>query len=269
MMSEKFLKAGDFTATEAMIIYGSRMLAPFNGKVGIIGIGAPLLATQLAKLLHCPDMKMIVETGQADANPQEVPISIMDSRLTYGSSWQMGDPEGLFPLMRGEIDFGFIGGAQIDKYGNLNSTFIGTDYNKPHKRLAGTAGAVDIGGFAKATIITMAHQKRRILEKVDYLTTPGWMVKKWPEGTMVRREEVGLPGGPIAFISSMGIMKFDDQTKIMYVDRYFPGVDPKAIKENTGFDIDVSRAREADPIEREEIRALREIADPLNIYRTR
>jgi glutaconate CoA-transferase subunit B len=268
-MSEKFVKPGDFTATEAMIVYGSRMLAPFNGKMGIIGIGLPLLATQLAKLLHCPDMKIIIETGQADANPQEVPISIMDSRLTYGSSWQMGDPEGLFPLMRGEIDFGFLGGAQIDMYGNLNSTFIGTDYNKPVKRLAGTAGAVDIGGYAKATIITMAHQKRRILEKVDYLTTPGWMVKKWPEGTMVRREEIGLPGGPIAFASSMGIMKFDDVTKVMYVDQYYPGVDPKAIKENTGFDIDISRAREADPIEWEEIRALREVADPLNIYKTR
>jgi glutaconate CoA-transferase subunit B len=269
MMSEKFAKAGDYTAAEAMIVYGARMLAPFDDKIGIIGIGAPLLATHLAKILYCPDMKMIVETGQADADPEEVPISIMDSRLTYGSSWQMGDPEGLFPLVRGEVDFGFIGGAQIDKYGNLNSTFIGTDYNKPHKRLAGTAGAVDIGGFAKATIITMAHQKRRILEKVDYLTTPGWMVKKWPEGTMVRREEVGLPGGPIAFISSMGIMRFDDETKIMYVDRYFPGVDPKTIKENTGFDIDISRAKEADPIEREELRVLREVADPLNIYRTR
>jgi glutaconate CoA-transferase subunit B len=95
------------------------------------------------------------------------------------------------------------------------------------------------------------------------------MVKKWPEGTMVRREEIGLPGGPIAFISSMGIMRFDDETKIMYVDRYFPGVDPKTIKENTGFDIDISRAKEADPIEREELRVLREVADPLNIYRTR
>ena len=85
----------------------------------------------------------------------------------------------------------------------------------------------------------------------------------------MRREEVGLPGGPIAFISSMGIMRFDDKTKIMYVDRCFPGVDPKAIKENTGFDIDISRAKEADPIEREELRILREVADPLNIYKTR
>jgi glutaconate CoA-transferase subunit B len=193
----------------------------------------------------------------------------MDSRLTYGSSWQMGDPEGLFPLMRGEIDFGFIGGAQIDKYGNLNSTFIGSDYNKPKKRLAGTAGAVDIGGFAKATIITMAHQKRRILDKVDYLTTPGWMVKKWPEGTMVRREELGLPGGPIAFISSLAIMRFDDKTKLMFVERLFPGNSAEMVKENTGFDIDVSRAREADPVKKEELKVLREEADPLNIYRTR
>ena len=86
---------------------------------------------------------------------------------------------------------------------------------------------------------------------------------------MVRREEVGLPGGPIAFISSLGIMRFDDKTKVMYVDKYYQGVTPETIKENTGFDIDISRATEADPIEREEIRVLREVADPLNIYRTR
>ena len=268
-MTEQYAKAQDYKPTEAMVIYGARMLSEFNGKTGIIGIGAPLLATHLAKILYAPDMKMIVETGQADADPIEVPLSIMDSRLTYGSSWQMGDPEGLFPLMRGEIDFGFIGGAQIDKYGSLNSTFIGTDYNKPTKRLAGTAGAVDIGGFAKATIITMAHQKRRVLEKVDYLTTPGWMVKKWPEGKMVRREEIGLPGGPIAFISSMGIMRFDAKTKIMYVEKCFQGVTPEAIKENTGFDIDISRAKEADPLLLEELKVLREKCDPLNIYRTR
>lgn len=265
----QFARPGDYTPAEAMVIYSARELKNFDGKMGLIGIGLPLLATQVAKKLYCPNMIMIVETGQADANPIEIPISIMDSRLTYGSSWQMGDPEGLFPLVRGEIDFGFIGGAQIDKYGNVNSTFIGSDYNKPAKRLAGTAGAVDIGGFAKTTITTMHHQKRRVVEKVDYLTTPGWMVKKWPEGTWVRREELGLPGGPSCFISTLGIMRYDDETKIMYVDQYFPGVRVQQIKENTGFDIDVSRATEAEPILVEELRVLREEADPLNIYRTR
>lgn len=268
-MAEKFARPGDYKPTEAMVIYAARELREYDGKTGLIGIGLPLLATQIAKKMYCPNMKMIVETGQADANPIEIPISIMDSRLTYGSSWQMGDPEGLFPLLRGEIDFGFIGGAQIDMYGNVNSTFIGTDYNKPAKRLAGTAGAVDIGGFAKTTIITMHHQKRRVVEKVDYLTTPGWMVKKWPEGKWVRREELGLPGGPSTFISTLGIMKFDQDTKIMYVHQYFPGVTPQEIKENTGFDIDISRATEAEPILMEELRVLREEADPLNIYRTR
>ncbi|NPV91378.1 MAG: acyl CoA--acetate/3-ketoacid CoA transferase subunit beta [Firmicutes bacterium] len=268
-MNQKYANPADYKPAEAMIIYSARALKGFNGKTGLIGIGSPLVSAQIAKRLYCPDMLMIVETGQADANPQEVPISIMDSRLTYGSSWQMGDPEGLFPLMRGEIDFGFIGGAQIDKYGNVNSTFIGGDYNKPMKRLAGTAGAVDIGGFAKTTIITMAHQKRRILDQVDYLTTPGWVVRRWPEGDWVRREEIGLVGGPSVFISSLGIMRFDDETKLMYVDQCFPGVTPEMIKENTSFDIDISRAKEAEPLLIEELRVLREEVDPLNIYRTR
>ncbi len=268
-MTREIAKIGEYTPIEAMVVYSARFLANFDGKKGLIGTGLPLVASQLAKMMYSPNMIIFLETGQADANPQELPISIMDSRLTYGSSWQMGDPEGLFPLSRNEIDFGFIGGAQIDKYGNVNSTFIGGDYNKPVKRLAGTAGAVDIGVFAKTTIILMAHQKRRICEFVDYLTTPGWMVKKWPEGTLVRREELGLQGGPSCFISSMGIHKFNDDDKIMYLDKYFPGVTPEEIKANTGFDLDVSRAAEADPIYTEEIRLLREEIDPMNIYKMR
>ncbi len=268
-MTQQYAKIGEYTPVEAMVVYAARFLANFDGKKGLIGTGLPLVATQLAKMLYSPNMVVFVETGQADANPEELAISIMDSRLTYGSSWQMGDPEGLYPLSRNEIDFGFIGGAQIDKYGNVNSTFIGGDYNKPLKRLAGTAGAVDIGVFAKTTVILMAHQKRRVCEFVDYLTTPGWMVKKWPEGTLVRREELGMQGGPSCFISSMGICKFNDDDKIMYLDRYFPGITPEDVKANTGFDIDVSRATEADPILVDEIRILREEIDPLNIYKMR
>ncbi len=268
-MTQQYAKISEYTPAEAMVVYAARFLANFDGKKGLIGTGLPLVATQLAKMIYSPNMVIFVETGQADANPKELAISIMDSRLTYGSSWQMGDPEGLYPLSRNEIDFGFIGGAQIDKYGNVNSTFIGGDYNKPLKRLAGTAGAVDIGVFAKTTVILMAHQKRRVCEFVDYLTTPGWMVKKWPEGTLVRREELGMRGGPGCFISSMGICKFDEGDKIMYLDRYFPGITPEDIKANTGFDIDVSRATEADPILVDEIRILREEIDPLNIYKMR
>lgn len=268
-MAKKYAKPGEYSPVEAMVAHSARFLKNFDGKKGLIGTGLPLVASQLAKKIYSPDMIIFVETGQADANPQELAISIMDSRLTYGSSWQMGDPEGLFPLSRNEIDFGFIGGAQIDKYGNVNSTFIGGDYNKPAKRLAGTAGAVDIGVFAKTTVILMAHQKRRVCEFVDYLTTPGWMVKKWPEGTLVRREELGMQGGPSCFISSLGILKFDDTTKIMYLDQYFPGITPDEVKTNTGFDIDVSRATEAEPVLVDEIRLLREEIDPLNIYKMR
>jgi glutaconate CoA-transferase subunit B len=112
----------------------------------------------------------------------------------------------------------------------------------------------------------MAHQKRRVVEKVDYLTTPGWMVKKWPGGELVRRKELGMQGGPSAFISTLGIMKYDDDSKIMYVDKLFPGVSSEDIKNNTGFDIDVSRASENEQLLVEEIKILREKIDPLNVY---
>jgi glutaconate CoA-transferase subunit B len=268
-MTKEYAQIGEYTPVEEMVVNAARFLSNFDGKKGLIGTGLPLVASQLAKMIYSRNMILFLETGQADANPRELPISIMDSRLTYGSSWQMGDPEGLYPLSRNEIDFGFIGGAQIDKYGNVNSTFIGGDYNRPQKRLAGTAGAVDIGVFAKTTIILMAHQKRRVVDTVDYLTTPGWMVKKWPEGTLVRREELGMQGGPSCFISTLGIMKFNEDDKIMYLHQYYPGVTPMDVKTNTGFDIDVSRATEAEPILAEEIRLLRQGIDPLNIYKMR
>jgi hypothetical protein len=110
-MADKYAKIGEYTPVEAMVINAARFVKNFDGQRGLIGTGLPLVATQLAKMLYSPNMIIFVETGQADAKPEELPISIMDSRLTYGSSWQMGDPEGLFPLSRGEIDFGFIGGA--------------------------------------------------------------------------------------------------------------------------------------------------------------
>lgn len=258
-----------YTPTEAMVIYGARHLRSMNGKIGLMGVGLPFLVCRMATELYKVDIKVLIEEGEFGSNVQDVPLTTCDNRLVYGASLAIDTRTVLTRLTRGKVDFGFIGGAQIDKFGNVNSTVIG-NYENPVTRLAGSGGAVDIAGFC-SSIIMMTHEKRRIVEKVDYVTSPGWMVKTRINGIekQVRREKLGLPGGPVTVISNRAIMLFDDQTKEMYVETYFPGVTPEEIKENTGFAIDVSRAKPEEPIPEEEVAVLREVVDPANIYKTR
>lgn len=257
-----------YGAKEGMAIYSARLLKEFDGKSAIIGIGMPVLATLLAKKLYCPNLSASIESGSSDVDIKEIPFSLFGARLTYGCSAQLDNLSVLSAAVRGKVEVGFLGGAQIDCYGNLNSTAIG-DYLNTTDRLAGTGGAIDIGCYAKFTITVMAHEKRRLVEKVDYVTTPGWYVKDWPSGEMVPRQQVGLPGGPYAVVTNLGIMKFDQSTKKIYLYNNFPGVSIEKIKENTGFDLDVSRAVEAEPISEYELTVLRTQVDPFNLYGTR
>jgi glutaconate CoA-transferase subunit B len=155
-----------------------------------------------------------------------------------------------------------LGGAQVDKYGNLNSTCIG-DYLKPKVRLPGSGGACDFAVMGKRTLIIMEHDKRRFAEKVDYITSPGWKCKKFPENTMVFREELGLWGGPDAVISTLGVMRFHPKTHEMYAESFFAdlGVTPEKIASNTGFAIDVSKALPCLPPTYKELDLLRNKID--------
>jgi glutaconate CoA-transferase subunit B len=151
---------------------------------------------------------------------------------------------------------GIMGAAQIDPYGNLNSTVIG-DYDSPKVRFSGSGGACDVASFVKRTIIFMQHEKRKFVEAVDYLTSPGWL--DGPDG----RRRAGLPdGGPEAVITNMAVMGFDDNTRRMYLRGTYPGIEPARVQENTGFSVDVSRCRPVAPPTEEELRILREVCDP-------
>lgn len=258
----------NYTTKEAMAIYAARQLKDFNGKKAIIGIGMPVLATLLAKRLYCPDIIASIESGDFDVNIAELPFSLFASRVTYGCSAQLGNLLVLASPVSGKVELGFLGGAQIDKYGNINSTIIG-DYLTSTDRLAGTGGAIDIGAYCENTITIIPHEKRRIVEKVDYVTTPGWRVKEWPGGEFVPREKLNLKGGPMAVITSLGILKFDRVTRELYVEKYYPGVTIDQIIENSGYPIDVSKAAEAEEITELELSVLREKVDPLNLYKTR
>ncbi|MBE8539999.1 CoA-transferase [Geoglobus acetivorans] len=250
--------AEDYTLTELMVVTTAREFR--NGEVAFIGTGIPMVAGMLAKLTHAPDLTIIFEAGAADPELEHLPMSVGEPR-TFRMA---GIAAGLFDIFsltqRGRVDVGVIGGAQVDKFGNVNSTCIG-DYGNPAVRFPGSGGAGDIACLCKRTVILMPHEKRRFVEKVDYLTSPGWI--DGPDG----RNRAGLQwGGPSAVITTMGVIRFEEKTKKPYLESYHPGLTPEEVLENTGFEIDVSKAIETEPPTEEEIWILREKVDPEGIF---
>jgi glutaconate CoA-transferase, subunit B len=248
-----------FTLQEMMAVAAAREIKD-EEKV-IIGTGLPLLGAFLAQKTHAPNMVAIYESGAIDCKPLVTPFSVADSVLVPGSAMQGGLMEGLGIVHAGELDLGFLGGAQIDKYGNLNTHVIG-DYLKPKVRFAGSGGSNDIGAGCKRTIIMMLHQKQRFAEKIDFMTTPGYF------GGGKERESYAFYGnGPSAVISTLGILRFDPETKEMFLASYHPGVTVAQIKENTGWDLKVAPdVHETERPAPELIRILREECDPTGVF---
>lgn len=266
MEIEKSLGKTSYSQLEMMVVASSRLLNNYE-KI-LVGTGLPLVGAGLAKNTHAPKMIIVMEAVAWNSNPQHLPFCVADPRAVYKTRWipTAAEVMGQF-LQSGKIDVGFLGGAQVDKYGNINSTVIG-DYFSPQTRLSGSGGASDIAALSRRTIIIMAHEKRRFLEQVDYITSTGWMCRSLDGKSLVHRKELGLQGGPYAVVSTMGVMKFDESTHEMYVDYYFEdlGVDVGKIRDATGFDIDVSRAKSIAPPTEAELHTLRTMVDPEGIY---
>lgn len=230
-------------------------------QVVIVGTGLPLIGASLAKRVYAPKCHLIVESGLMDCSPIEVPRSVGDIRFMAhcGVQWPNVRFVG-FEVNEWLHDtdrlIAFIGGAQIDPYGNVNSTCIG-DYHNPKTRFTGSGGANGIATYCN-TIIMMQHEKRRFMNKIDYVTSPGWM--EGPGG----REKHGLPGnrGPLMVITDLGVLKFDEETKRMYLAAYYQTSSPEMVVENTGFDIDVSRAVQLKAPDPEIIKLIRTEIDP-------
>ncbi|SHH60668.1 glutaconate CoA-transferase subunit B [Anaerosphaera aminiphila DSM 21120] len=232
-----------------------------EGQIVIVGTGLPLIGAALAKRVFAPSCTLIVESGLMDCAPIEVPRSVGDNRLMAHCAVQWPNVRFIgFEACEWQHDkqrmVAFIGGAQIDPYGNVNSTVIG-DYNNPKTRFTGSGGANGIATYTN-TIIMMQHEKRRFMEKIDYITSPGWM--DGPGG----RTKAGIPEnvGPQMVVTDRGIMKFDEKTKKMYLAGYYPTSSPEDIIENTGFDIDVSKAVLLEEPEESVIKLIREEIDP-------
>jgi glutaconate CoA-transferase subunit B len=240
---------------EVMAIMAGRLIK--NEDILFCGTGLSLIAAAAAKKMYAPGCVMFFETGAIDSLLMEIPLNVSDLRVMYGSSVNAGLMEAFSLLALKKIHTkALLGAAQIDKYGNLNSTCIG-DYWHPATRFSGSGGACDAGCLAAEVIVFMQHERRRFVEKLDYLTSPGWLTGAGS------REAAGLyRGGPSTVITDLGILKFAEKTKEMYLAEYYPGVAPAQVREKTGFAVDIASAVESRPITNEEIHLLREQVDP-------
>ncbi len=218
------------TTSELLAILSARQLK--EGQVVFAGVGIPLLAATLAQRLRCPGLTILFEGGVVGAfvEPGKLPPSTNDQRCTKRANMVLGSADVLLLLQRGYVDIGFMGGAQIDQFGNLNSSFIG-DPEKPKTRLPGTGGGNDISSLANM-IVAMKHEKRRFVEKVDFITSPGFL-----RGGRSRAEG-GLPsGGMFRVVTELAVFSFEDELRRMKVMALNPGVTRDQVQDNTGFEL--------------------------------
>jgi glutaconate CoA-transferase subunit B len=258
-MSKKYAKPGEFNTLELMAVCGSRQIK--NGEVVFVGTGLPLIATMLAKKTHASGAKIVYEAGFIDSNAKEIALSIADSRLGYRASGAIGLIETLgLMLQGGHVDLGFVGAAQIDEYGNINTTYIGS-FEKPTVRLPGSGGGNDIVSSAKRIVVIMTHEKRKMVKKLDYLTSPGFL-----DGPGAREKAGLLGGGPSLVVTNLCQMDFDPETKRMRLATVHSGVSVHQVLESTDFDLIVPRnVPTTEPPTHEELTLLRAI-DPNGIY---
>src|SRR5512133_700512 len=249
-----------YSSSELMIINAARLLR--DGDVVFVGVGQPNMACNLAKRTHAPSLTMIYEAGVIGAEPARLPLSIGDPTLVSGalSVVSMYDIFSLY-LQRGNVDVGFLGGAQIDRYGNINATIVGSDYEHPKVRLPGSGGAQEIAAWANRCYIMTPHQKRRFPEKVDFLTSAGYLDGKGG------REKAALRGkGPIGVVTDIGFMEPDENGELMLTALH-PGKTVEMAKENTGWDLKVAQnLRTTEPVSERELRILREELDPSGAF---
>ena len=248
-----------YTMQELMVVAGAREIR--DDDVVFVGMRLPLLAFQLAKSTHAPQAIGIFENGILRDKPAGAPLYTMgDPANSEGAIWTTSMMDIMALLQNGRVSLGFIGGAEVDRFGNLNTTYIGGKENV-RVRLPGSGGASDIASLSKRLVILMNHEKRRFPERVSYLTSPGFGTGgDW-------RKRNGLRGeGPSAVITTKGILRFDSETKEMVLDSVHPGVNTEQVLENTGWNLRLpSRIDETEPPTRSEIRIIRK-HDPAGFW---
>jgi glutaconate CoA-transferase subunit B len=245
----------DYTATELLGTVASKLLE--DGKSVFVGTGLPMIAGMLAQRTHAPNLLIIFEAGGIGPRVPALPISVGESKTFYQAAAASSMHDVMSLCQAGYVDYGFLGAAMIDMYGNINTTVIG-EHDHPRVRLPGSGGANDVGSFCWRTIIMMRQEKRRFLQKVDFVTTPGYLTGPGA------REKAGLPAGsgPYRVITQLGLYGFDEATKRLKLLAVHPGVTTERIQENSEFEILIpDHVETTPPPTPDERRLLREI-DP-------
>jgi glutaconate CoA-transferase, subunit B len=253
------LEAASHTASELLAVMSARLLR--DGQVVFAGVGIPLLAATLAQRLHAPGLTILFEGGTIGAfvEPGKLPPSTNEQRCTRRANMVLGSTDVLLLLQRGYVDVGFMGGAQIDQYGNLNSSFIG-DPQRPASRLPGTGGGNDIASLTQM-IVAMRHEKRRFVKAVDFVTSPGFLT-----GGDSRREAGLIAGGMYRVVTDLGLLGFDERSKHMKLLALHPGVTAGQVQHNTGFELLIAADLPVtDPPTENELAVLRHL-DPDRLY---
>lgn len=250
-----------FTTSELMIVAGARELR--DGELAFVGIGIPQVAAALAQRTHAPNLRVFNEIGVAGARPLELGVGNADPRMWYGAPF-MGsllDVMGKV-LHRGLVDVGFLGALEVDPYGNANATQVARRDGGGPRRFGGGGGANDIASLARSTILIVRHQRRKLVERVSHLTSPGFL--DGPGG----RERAGLrPGGPRRVLTDKCVLGVDERTKRLVLVSMHPGVTADELRAETGFALDIpAGVPTTEPPSDEELRLIREAIDPGRHY---
>jgi glutaconate CoA-transferase subunit B len=248
-----------YTPSEMMAARAAEELR--DGDVVFVGIGLPNLACNLARETHAKNMCLIYESGAVGAVPERLPVSIGDPALVTDSLSivGMGDIFQMY-LQRGFIEVGFLGGAQVDRFGNINTTVIG-DYKNPKVRLPGSGGACEIAVHSKRMFIIMRMSPKSFVEKCDFVTSPGHRCFG------KSRKDIGLPGsGPLKTITDLGVCDFDESGEMILTEIY-PGVSIEKIKASCGWNLKIAPKLKQTPAPTENVlKLLREKLDPQRLY---
>ena len=221
------------TAAEMMTVAAARALR--DGQVVFVGIGLPSRAANLARRLHAPDLVLVYESGTLDTKPDELPLSIGDGVLAESALSVVSVPEIFnYWLQAGRIDVGFLSGAQIDRFANLNTTVIG-EYAEPEVRLPGSGGAPEISSSCREVIIVMRHQRRAFVDRVDFVTSVGYGTGPGD------RALLGLPGaGPVRVITDLGVLEPDAESGELMLTALHPGVTVEEVRAETGWSLEIA-----------------------------
>lgn len=221
----------EYTSSELLAVMASRAMKNVNTLFA--GVGTPLVSAVLAKQTFNPGLTIVVEGGSIgpEVIPGRLPISTNEMRIAHRAQAVIGITNIFLLAQRGFLEMGFIGGAQIDRYGNVNTTVVG-DYAKPKVKLPGSGGANDIASLCRRVIIVTSHERRRFVPEVDFVTSPGWL-----DGGDSRREAGLIFGRTERVITDLCILGFDPETKAMGIEALHPGVTVEQVQDHTSFDL--------------------------------